>query len=104
MLGSCGLGVAVGFLLISVLMKYLLNHHPRKTYYAIIGFIVGSLPTVYVSTMKSSGMLTQSLDIISVPSSPLHYVICIFLLIMGGCASYNFATLLGKRDDAAEKN
>ena len=96
-LGACGIGIAVGFLLISILMKHLLSRHPRHTYSAIIGFIVGSLPTVYISTMKSAGMITQSFAPISLPTSPMHYVICIFLLIMGGCASYNFSTLVGKR-------
>ena len=96
-LGTCGLGMVTGFLLVSMIMKKLLSNYPRKTYAAIIGFIIGSLPTVYASTMKSSGMITQSLEIISLPTSPIHYTVCIFLLIMGACASYNFATLVGKR-------
>ena len=98
LLGSCGLGIAVGFLLISISMKHLLEKHPRKTYFAIIGFIIGSLPTVYVSTMKSAGMLSEKLAIISIPNSPAHYALCLFALIMGVCASYNFALLFGKRD------
>ena len=97
-LGSCGLGIIVGFLLISVLMRSLLTVHPRKTYYAIIGFIVGSLPTVYVSTMKSAGMLTANLEVISLPVSPMHYLVCAFLVIMGVGASYSFATLIGKNE------
>ena len=97
-LGSCGLGIVVGFLLISIAMKHLLEKHPRKTYFTIIGFIIGSLPTVYVSTMKSAGMLSETLEIISMPSSPAHYALCLFALIMGVCASYNFALILGKRD------
>ena len=96
-LGSCALGIAVGFFLISIIIKHLLGRYPRPTYYAIIGFIVGSIPTVYVSTMKSAGMLTESLNVISVPTSPLHYAVCIFLLIMGVGASYSFASLVGKK-------
>ena len=96
-LGSCGLGMAAGFLLISIVMKKLLSSYPRRTYAAIIGFIIGSLPTVYVSTMKSAGMITQSLEAVSLPSSPIHYAVCLFFLIMGACASYNFAILAGKR-------
>ena len=98
-LGSCGLGIAVGFLLISILMKNLLARYPRHTYYAIIGFIVGSIPTVYVSTMKSAGMLTHSLEVVSAPSSVAYYVLCIFLVMMGACASYNFASLMSKKSD-----
>lgn len=97
-LGTCAAGMAVGFLLISVLMKHLLERYPRGTYFAIIGFIIGSLPTVYVSTMKDAGMLGASLELISVPSSPLHYVICIFLVLAGISASYNFATIASKKE------
>lgn len=98
-LGSCGLGIAVGFLLISILMKNLLTRYPRYTYYAIIGFIVGSVPTVYVSTMKSAGMLTHSLEVVAAPSSLAYYGLCVFLVMMGACASYNFATLMSKKSE-----
>ena len=102
-LGACGAGIAVGFLLISLLMKYLLQKHVGATYAAIVGFIIGSIPTVYVSTMKSAGMITQSLEIVSVPNSPLHYGICLFFLIMGACASYYFAVAAGKSAQDEEK-
>lgn len=101
-LGSCGLGIACGFIIISILMKNLLKRFPRQTYYAIIGFILGSLPTVYVSTMKSSGMLTASLELVHAPASAAHYVVCAFLVIMGVCASYNFAVILGKKNQPGE--
>ena len=101
-LGSCGLGIVVGFMLISIVMKHLLAKHPRLTYFAIIGFIIGSLPTVYVSTMKSAGMLTQSLGVISLPTSPMYYAICVFLVIMGVCASYNFANAVKNKVDIDE--
>ena len=102
-LGSCGLGIVVGFLFISIVMKQLLLKHPRATYAAIIGFIVGSLPSVYVSTLKSAGMISQSFEIISLPASTFHYVVCIFLLILGATASYNFAVVAGKSVEDEEK-
>jgi putative membrane protein len=101
-LGSCGMGIAAGFLIISIIMKHLLAKHPRSTYAAIIGFIIGSLPAVYVSTMKSAGMLTPSLEISHLPASPVHYAVCLFLLIMGACASYNFASIVGKRGNTLD--
>ena len=84
-------------------MKQLLLKHPRATYAAIIGFIVGSLPSVYVSTLKSAGMISQSFEIISLPASTFHYVVCIFLLILGATASYNFAVVAGKSVEDEEK-
>ena len=96
-LGSCGAGMVLGFFLISVIMKKLLEKYPRGTFFAIIGFIIGSLPTVYVSTMKDAGMITDSFSAVSLPSSPLHYATCVFLLFCGICASYTFSTLTDKK-------
>lgn len=101
-LGSCGIGMVVGFYLISLLMKRMLDKHPRGTFFAIIGFIVGSLPTVYVSTMKDAGMITDRFDVISLPSSPAYYAFCIFFVFLGICASYLFSTLSDKNSEQSE--
>lgn len=98
-LGVCAAGIGLGFFIISILMKHLLARYPRGTYFAIIGFIVGSLPTVYVSTMKSAGMITQSFELISAPSSPLHYVLCLFLVLLGTGASYAFSSLMKNKSE-----
>ncbi len=89
-LGSFCIGLGVGFLLISYAMKYLLEHHRKNTYFAIVGFIVGSLPTVYISTMKSVGMLSASMEILSLPTSPWQYISSILLLALGIFAAYSF--------------
>lgn len=98
-LGVCGVGMVVGFYLISVIMKHLLERYPRGTYFAIIGFIVGSLPTVYISTMKDAGMISNSFALISMPSSIAYYVACAFLVIMGVCASFAFTNFSDKKTD-----
>ena len=96
-LSVCGAGMVVGFFLVSVVMKFLLDKYPRGTYFAIIGFIIGSLPTVYISIMKNSGMLSNTFAIISMPSSVFYYVACIFLLLMGIGASSTFSNYLGEK-------
>ena len=101
-LGVCGIGVAVGFFVISVLMKALLEKYPRGTYFAIIGFIIGSLPTIYVSTMKDAGMISHSFEIISLPSSPLNYVISVLLAIVGITLSYGFVRMASKKQGKTE--
>lgn len=60
-LGICALvlslllfGVLLGFFGISHLMKFLLKKFPRGSYFAIVGFILGSVPAVYVSTLRQS--------------------------------------------------
>ncbi len=81
-LGSVGLGIAVGFIGISVIMKYCLKNFPRGTYFAIIGFILGSIPTVFVSTAKDAGLTLSTL-----PVSPLYWIASVLLLIAGAALS-----------------
>ncbi len=77
-LGSVGAGIAVGFIGISFIMKYCLSHFPRGTYFAIIGFIVGSIPTVFVSTAKDA-----ELTLATLPTDPLYWIASAALLIVG---------------------
>lgn len=82
-LGITAIGIAVGFIGISAIMKFLLKNYPRATYFAIIGFIAGSIPTIYVSTVKEAGMTLKTL-----PTSPLHWIMCVLLLAVGFLISY----------------
>ncbi len=82
-LGITAIGIAVGFIGISAIMKFLLKNYPRATYFAIIGFIAGSIPTIYVSTVKEAGMTLKTL-----PSSPMHWITCVLLLLAGFFLSY----------------
>lgn len=82
-LGVTALGVAIGFIAISVIMKILFKKCPRGTYFAIIGFIVGSIPTIYISTAKEAGMAFSTL-----PASPIHWIACVLLLAVGFALSY----------------
>ena len=77
-LGLVALGIAVGFVFISVIMKKLLANYPRGTHFAILGFILASIPTVYVSTAKDAGMTIKTL-----PTSLLHWIFCVVLLFVG---------------------
>ncbi len=42
-------GIVVGFFSIAKLMKYLLGKFPRATNWAIIGFVVGSIPAIFIT-------------------------------------------------------
>lgn len=42
-------GVVVGFFTIAKLMKFFLGKFPRATYWAIIGFVIGSIPALYIT-------------------------------------------------------
>lgn len=82
-LGVTALGIAIGFLLISLIMKILFKKCPRGTYFAIIGFIIGSIPTIYVSTAKEAELTFKAL-----PTSPLHWIACAVFLAVGFALSY----------------
>ncbi len=97
--GSFGMGVGVGFILISIIMKVLFDKCLRGTYFAIVGFIIGSLPTVFVATMKDYGMLTESMSLIkeNIPSSTLYWLACAVLMILGAAASGAFTFYAAKK-------
>lgn len=77
-LGCTALGIGAGFFIISIIMKKLLHSCPKGTYFAILGFILGSLPTVFISTAKESGLTFGEL----MPSAA-YWVISAVLLAMG---------------------
>ncbi len=77
-IGVTALGIIVGFFIISYVMRGLLRRYPRGTYFAIVGFIVGSTPSAFVSTAKDAGMTLSTL-----PTSPLHWIACVLLLALG---------------------
>lgn len=84
-LGVTALGIAVGFVLVSIIMKWLLSRCPRGTYFAIVGFIIGSIPAAFISTAKDAKMTLDTL-----PSSPFHWVACALLLLIGFTAALLF--------------
>jgi len=47
LLGSLGIGIVIGILVISRIMSWALKHHPANTMYAILGLIIGSLYQIY---------------------------------------------------------
>ncbi len=93
-LGVAALGIVIGFILISVIMKILFKKCPRGTYFAIIGFIIGSIPTIYISTAKEAGITLSTL-----PSSPLHWIACAALLIVGFVLSYALVVYSRKQSE-----
>ena len=91
-LGCTVAGIAIGFFLISIMMKLLLAKCPRGTYFAILGFIVGSIPTVYVSTAKDAGLTFSTL-----PASPLYWIAAVTLLLLGAAMSYSLVYFSRKK-------
>ncbi|MDE5897114.1 MAG: DUF368 domain-containing protein, partial [Clostridia bacterium] len=94
-------GIVAGFFGISVLMRYLLKKFPRGTYFAILGFIVGSIPAIYVSVAGEAGLSFTTL-----PASPWYWIVSVVLLALGIAISYclvRFAREAEKKKKESEK-
>ena len=91
---AAGLGIAVGFISISVIMKRLLISCPRGTYFAILGFIIGSLPTVYISTAKDAKMTIENFNL------PVGQIIASILMLAVGIALSLLLVSYAKRSES----
>ncbi len=95
-----GIGIIVGFFGISVLMKFLLKKFPRGTYFAIFGFIVGSIPAVYFSTAKDAGLTASVLSSLS----PWYWVVSVLFLAVGVALSYFLVWYARKKGATPQQN
>lgn len=76
-------GLIAGFFAISVLMKRLLKSYPRGTHFAILGFIVGSVPAVYVSTLRQAAEAENAAALEALNTNPWYWVVAVLLLLAG---------------------
>ncbi len=82
-LGFTCVGLALGVILISKLMKLCFTKCQRGTYIAILGFILGSIPTIFASVAKDAGYTWTSL-----PTSPWVWIFSTVLLAVGFLGAY----------------
>ncbi len=87
-------GLVIGFFGISVLMKFLLKKFPRGTYFAIFGFIVGSVPAVYASVIRETGTVLFS--------DPWYWAVAAMMLLVGFVLSLTLV-LWSKRRAASQQ-
>ena len=96
-LACLAVGLVAGFFAISVLMKFLLKKFPRGTYFAIVGFIVGSIPAVYVTTVNRYSELS------GLYSSPWYWVVTVVLFLLGAALSYLLVWYARKKQKQEKK-
>lgn len=89
-----GIGMVAGFFGISVLMKKLLSRYPRGTYCAILGFILGSIPAIYISVCKESGLTLSSL-----PTGFGYWAITGLLFVVGAALSFALVYFTKKKSE-----
>ena len=75
-------GIIIGFFSIAKLMKYLLNKFPRATNWAIIGFVTGSIPAIFLTYNNNFP------DFIYSTLSAAHIAVGCVLGVLGIIATY----------------
>jgi putative membrane protein len=70
-------GVVIGFFTIAKLMQFLIKRFPRTTYWAIVGFVVGSIPAILIS-----------FDYTSSPVDGVQIGVGVALCVVGAVATF----------------
>ena len=101
-LGCVAIGVIIGFLAMAKLMKYLLTAHRGVTFYAIIGFILGSLVALYLNNSIWNYYQVWSLE----GHLPiwLEVVLAVILFAIGLVGSYLLVRYSRKHKQKEETN
>ncbi len=86
-LGVFALGVAVGFFTIAKIMKWLLNKFPRGTYWSIFGFVIGSIPAIFIT-----------FDYANSPLGAPHILVGCVLLVLGIIATYCLCNFMNSKN------
>lgn len=91
------LGLIIGFFSIAKLMKLFLDKFPRATFWAIIGFVIGSFPAIFL-TYNTADRSYATLDAIQISLG-------VIFMVAGAVASYfltAFVEAKQKKAQAAE--
>lgn len=81
-LGSFAIGIVIGFFTIAKLMQLLLKKFPRSTMWAIVGFVIGSIPAVVITFFHEYGAAYLN---------PLQISLGVIMFIVGGIATFLLA-------------
>ncbi len=83
---TAGAGMLVGFFAVSLLMRRLLIKYPRSTYFAILGFVTGSIVAVYAPFARSA-----------IPMGVWGWVVTVLMLLLGVALSLGAFSIAKRR-------
>lgn len=89
-----GIGVIVGFFTIAKLMQFLLKRFKRTTFWAITGFVLGSIPAVVITFFNEWGYDLNTF------LAPVQIAIGVCLFVLGAIATFflsRFAVLQSRK-------
>lgn len=84
------IGLLIGFFTIAKLMKYLLNKFPRGTYWAIIGFVIGNFPAIFIQFFTDSNYVATV--------TPVQIAVGVVLCVLGATASFLLTAYAERRN------
>ena len=85
-------GIIIGFFSIAKLMKYLLNKFPRATNWAIIGFVIGSIPAIFITYNNNFPKFVYSS--LTAPHIAVGCVLC----VLGFVATFTLTSFVGHKN------
>lgn len=86
-------GIIIGFFSIAKIMKLLMTKFPRGTLWAIIGFVIGSIPAIFITYDSNfPGHVYSSLDL-------SHIIVGVVLGLAGLVASYALTEYITKKTE-----
>lgn len=97
-LACFGIGLIIGFFTIAKVMKLSLKKYPRGTQWAIIGFVVGSIPAIFIT--YNSNFPKFEYAVLTLP----HILIGALLFILGGIATYFLTDYIEKIEKQNKEN
>lgn len=95
LLGIFALGVVIGFFLFSYLMSYLLKKHTQSTHYTILGFVAGSLVSIFVNS--------DMFDYLQNSANLLDWILAPIFVIIGVTLAY-LLVRYSRKQRAIEEN
>lgn len=84
------IGLLIGFFTIAKLMKYLLNKFPRGTYWAIIGFVVGNFPAIFIQFFTDSNYVATV--------NPVQIAVGVVLCVLGAVGTFILTAYAERRN------
>ncbi len=83
-----GAGIAGGFFLITAIMRVLLKRYRSGTHYAILGFILGSVPAAFAPALRLETAFAGNI---------WYYLLAVLFFLVGLAASTAFLRLASKK-------
>ncbi|MDE6557745.1 MAG: DUF368 domain-containing protein [Clostridia bacterium] len=93
-LATFAVGLIIGFFTIAKLMQLLLNKFKRATFWAIVGFVIGSVPAVIITFFHEQEYVSN----LEYYCSAWQIAVGVILFVAGGVAAFFLARLAVKHE------